>query len=79
MEVSEAKRESEKNAQRAAPSSVSQYPMPEETDKPADGKMNAFEKAQVYDETLLDAALNRESHVDYDDDDYDRMRKDGYE
>ena len=79
VEVSEAKRESEKNAQRAAPSSVSQYPMPEETDKPADGKMNAFEKAQVYDETLLDAALNRESHVDYDDDDYDRMRKDGYE
>ena len=54
-------------------------PSPEVTDKPAEEKMNAFEKAQVYDETLLDAALNRESHVDYDDEDYKRMKKDGFE
>ena len=26
-----------------------------------------------------DAALNRESHVDYDDEDYERMKKDGFE
>ena len=55
------------------------YPQPEVMDKPAEEKMNAFEKAQVYDENLIDAALNRESHVDYDDEDYKRMKKDGYE
>ena len=55
------------------------YPEPEAMDKPAEEKMNAFEKAQVYDESLIDAALNRESHVDYDDEDYKRMKQDGYE
>jgi hypothetical protein len=56
-----------------------EYPEPEAMDKPAEEKMNAFEKAQVYDENLIDAALNRESHVDYDDEDYKRMKRDGFE
>ena len=78
-EVTKAKAESFKNSQRQAAPSVSQYPAPEAMDKPEEEKMNAFEKAQVYDESLIDAALNRESHVDYDDEDYERMKKDGFE
>jgi uncharacterized membrane protein len=78
-EVTKAKAESFKNSQRQAAPSVSQYPAPEAMDQPEEEKMNAFEKAQVYDESLIDAALNRESHVDYDDEDYERMKKDGFE
>jgi hypothetical protein len=77
--VTKAKAESFKNSQRQAAPSVSQYPTPEAMDQPEEEKMNAFEKAQVYDESLIDAALNRESHVDYDDEDYERMKKDGFE
>jgi len=55
------------------------YPQPDVMDKPVEAKMNTFEKAQVYDENLIDAALNRESHVDYDDEDYNRMKRDGFE
>ena len=58
---------------------AAKYPEPEAMDKPAEEKLNPFEKAQVYDESLIDAALNRESHVDYDDEDYKRMKQDGYE
>ena len=78
-EVTKAKAESLRNSQREGAPSVSPYPAPEAMDNPPEEKMNAFEKSQVYDESLIDAALNRESHVDYDDEDYNRMKKDGFE